>query len=138
MNILFYLTPKSELTYIYEDYTVRQIMEKMKRSKYSVIPVITTKGKFLATISDGDVLRFIQDCDFDKEMAENKEFKDIPLYRPYKALSIDANVEELYELAVSQNFVPVVDDRNVFIGIVTRKDIIKNMIKENGSKKVDS
>jgi CBS domain-containing protein len=33
-------------------------------------------------------------------------------------------MEELFEKATNQNFVPVVDDNNVFIGIITRKDII--------------
>ena len=33
-------------------------------------------------------------------------------------------MEDLMEVAKNQNFVPVVDDTNHFIGIVTRKAII--------------
>ena len=33
-------------------------------------------------------------------------------------------MNELVEIAINQNFVPVLDDRNLFIGIVTRKDIM--------------
>ena len=31
---------------------------------------------------------------------------------------------------MNQNFIPVVDDRNFFIGIVTRQDIIRSILKE--------
>ena len=33
-------------------------------------------------------------------------------------------MEELFEKITNQNFVPVTDDRGIFIGIITRKDII--------------
>ena len=33
-------------------------------------------------------------------------------------------------MSMSQNFVPVVDDRQAFIGIVTRKDILQYCYKE--------
>ena len=35
-----------------------------------------------------------------------------------------SELKNLYELAINQNFVPVVDDANHFIGIVTRKKIM--------------
>ncbi|WP_139205787.1 CBS domain-containing protein [Halobacillus alkaliphilus] len=33
-------------------------------------------------------------------------------------------MEDMLELSVNQNFVPVVEDQQVFIGILRRKDII--------------
>ena len=48
--------------------------------------------------------------------------------RPVK---VSATAEQLIESAMNQNFVPVVDDRNKFIGIVTRRDIIKYFIEKN-------
>ena len=56
---------------------------------------------------------------------ENLRIADINFRRNYPAVTIDTSMEELVERAMNQNFVPVVDDRNVFIGIITRKDIIK-------------
>jgi CBS-domain-containing membrane protein len=41
-----------------------------------------------------------------------------------KPVSIDANMEDLINLAKVQNFVPVVDDMGRFIGIVRRSQII--------------
>ena len=41
MNILFFLTPKSEVAYINEDDTLRQALEKMEHHRYSAIPIIS-------------------------------------------------------------------------------------------------
>jgi len=43
----------------------------------------------------------------------------------YKPVSVECKMEDLIDRALNQNFVPVVDDRGFFIGMVTRKDIIK-------------
>ena len=41
-------------------------------------------------------------------------------------------MEDLLEKTLNQNFVPVVDDLNHFIGIITRKDVIQYFYKKNG------
>ena len=56
VNILFFLTPKSEVAYIYEDYTMRQALEKMEYHRYSSIPIINKDGKYVGTITEGDLL----------------------------------------------------------------------------------
>ncbi len=42
---------------------------------------------------------------------------------------IDAEMEELLSKATDQNFVPVVDSRQVFIGIVRRRDLVKYCLR---------
>ena len=49
--------------------------------------------------------------------------------RNYKSVSIDAEIGELADLILDQNFVPVVDGRKVFIGIVTRKVIMQALLQ---------
>lgn len=56
MNVLLYLLPKAEVEYVYDDYTVRQALEKMEYHHYSTIPVITRQGKYAGSISEGDLL----------------------------------------------------------------------------------
>ncbi|MCZ4151926.1 hypothetical protein BZG21_46950, partial [Escherichia coli] len=51
--------------------------------------------------------------------------KDVPLRLDIKPVSINANMEDLINLAKVQNFVPVVDDMERFIGIVRRSQIIE-------------
>ena len=56
MNILFFLTPKCEVAYIYEDETLRQALEKMEYHKYSAVPIISRTGRYIGTITEGDML----------------------------------------------------------------------------------
>ena len=59
------------------------------------------------------------------EQATVRDFLQNGKVRP---ACIDTAMENLLEQAKNQNFVPVIDDRNVFIGIVTRSDIIKYFV----------
>jgi CBS domain-containing protein len=75
VNILFFLTPKSEVAYIYEDYTMRQALEKMEYHRYSSIPIINNEGKYVGTITEGDLLWTLKN-----EISLNlKSIEDIPI-----------------------------------------------------------
>ncbi|HIZ44208.1 MAG TPA: CBS domain-containing protein [Firmicutes bacterium] len=125
MNILFFLTPKSEVEFVYDDYTLRQTIEKMEYHRYSEVPVINRGGKYVGTITEGDLLWYVkEDWDLNIREAENVRIMNIKRKRKTAAVSVNANMEDLIEKAMNQNFVPVVDDKEIFIGIVKRKDII--------------
>ena len=42
-------------------------------------------------------------------------------------------MEELVNSAMKQNFIPVVDDLGSFIGIVTRRDIIRRLSEQTAA-----
>lgn len=126
MNILFFLTPKNDTSFLESTCTIRQALEKMDYHKFTVIPLLDEEGKFISTISEGDILRFIKNnCNFNLEQAESVRLCEIERYRPYEALDVNVTIEEVFELSKSQNFIPIVDDRGVYIGIVKRKEIIE-------------
>ena len=133
MNILFFLTPKSDVAYIYEYETLRQTVEKMEHRKFSCIPILNKEGKYTGTISEGDLLWGIKLLNINstdlKEM-ENVSIMAIPRRATYKPVHADADMEDLLDRAINQNYVPVVDDKGSFIGIITRKEIIKYCYKE--------
>ncbi len=56
MNILFFLTPKKDIAYIYENETLRQALEKMENRRYSCIPILSMDGQYIGSISEGDLL----------------------------------------------------------------------------------
>ena len=82
MNVLFFLTPKSEVAYIYEDFTIRQTLEKMEYHRYSSIPILTKDGKYVGTITEGDLLWTLKDLIQKKEISiediERMSVMDIP------------------------------------------------------------
>jgi hypothetical protein len=60
------------------------------------------------------------------ETAERISLVDVPRRVTNLPVNIDAEVEELLSRAIEQNFVPVIDSRGVFIGIVRRRPIIEH------------
>ena len=131
MNILFFLTPKSEVAYIFENETLRQTLEKMEHRKFSCIPLLSPDGKYTGTISEGDLLWGMQRLEIsDLKDAESVPIMAIPRRANYKPVHINSDMEDLVDRAINQNYVPVVDDQGYFIGIITRKAIIKYCYSE--------
>ena len=125
MNILFFLKPKSEVAYLYDDFSVRQALERMEYHRYTSIPVINRKGEYVGSITEGDLLWGIKNkSNLNLKGAEVVPVKEFERKTDYKPVSADADMEDLILRAMEQNFVPVTDDSGKFIGIITRRDII--------------
>lgn len=130
-NVLFFLTPKSSVDMIYEDETVGQTLERMKYHGFTSYPMINgDSGKYIGTISQGDILREVTAEDAILQKTLERPVGCIPRQRDYRPVRVSAGIMELYESAKTQNFIPVTDDSGVFIGIVTRKDILQALIDE--------
>ncbi len=130
MNILFFLTPKQDLMYAYDDFTLRQTLEKWEKNRYASIPVLNRTGEYLGTMTEGDILWAIKgfmhaNQELDLQSSEEIRIGTFPRKRDYKAVTVSTTMDQLMEAAIHQNFVPVVDDRNIFIGIVRRQDIMR-------------
>ena len=131
MNILFLLKPKSTIVYLSGNNTIRQGIEKFKAHGYTAVPVIDDEGKYLGTISEGDFLwNIVNENTFELKENEHRYIYSIIRTNYNPAIKIDTTMNELFERITNQNFVPVVDDRNFFVGIITRKDVI-NYLREN-------
>ncbi|MBY0759089.1 MULTISPECIES: CBS domain-containing protein [Sellimonas] len=125
MNILFFLKPKADLAYIYDYHTVRQAMEIMEHYKYSCVPILNRDGKYLGTITEGDLLWGLKKNGItNMRQIESTAVMKIQRRFDYKPVSIESDMEDLVKRSMEQNFVPVEDDDHNFIGIVTRRDII--------------
>lgn len=126
MNLLFFLTPKGKVAYIYDDFTLRQTLEKMEYHRYSAVPILTREGKYVGTITEGDLLWAIKNrYSLNFKEAENTPILEIPRRMDNLPVSADTEIEDLIIKALNQNFVPVTDDRGIFIGLITRKDIMR-------------
>ena len=133
MNILFFLIPKHKVEYVFNDYSVRQVLEKLDAHSYTAIPMLDKEGHYIDTISEGDILMYIKHHkDLSLFHLEDVSIKEVNIRRKMQSITIAANIEDLLELSLNQNFVPVVDDLNRFIGIITRRDIIKHFYMKNG------
>lgn len=125
-NILFFLTPKAMCAFVYDDYTVRQALEKMESAGYSALPILNKHGEYRGTITEGDLLWALKNmCYLDMRQAEARKIMEISRRRDNIPVRVTTSMYDLAQRANTQNFVPVVDDKDTFIGIVTRGSIIK-------------
>ena len=125
-NILFFLTPKALCAFLYDDYTIRQALEKMETAGYAALPIVNHQGEYVGTLTEGDLLWTIKNKNLiEKHAMERVGIMDCPHRKDYKTVSVETKMEDLMVKAVEQNFVPVVDDRDMFIGIITRKAILQ-------------
>ncbi len=131
MNLLFLLTPKANLTYIYEDFTIRQALERMETGRYASIPILKRSGEYIGTITEGDLLWAVKNhYMMNIRDAEGHPVMEVPRRKDYKPVPVTATARELLDMAVDQNFVPVVDDKDSFIGIVTRQRIMRYGVEQ--------
>lgn len=125
-NVLFFLTPKAMCAYLYDDYTVRQALEKMEASHYAALPILNRRGEYRGTLTEGDVLWAMKNmCNMDIRQAETRRIMEISRRKDNVPVRVTTSMHALVERATNQNFVPVVDDKDAFIGLITRKSIIQ-------------
>lgn len=126
MNILYCLTPKSEVDFIYDDASLNKAIQIFEKNNFFILPLINKKGRFIGTISAADILGCIKE-NFDLSIKASAEFpvRSVKRIKEYKAVNGGTtSMEEIVDVALDQNFVPVVDDDYNFIGIITRKTIM--------------
>lgn len=126
MQITFFLIPKAETVFLLERYTMRQALEKMEYHGYTAVPVVDDEGKYLYTITVSDFLWKLKNtpglsCNDTEKIA----LSEIPKYTDIQPVNIDSKLQDLLHRAMEQNFIPVVDDYNTYIGIVRRREIIE-------------
>ena len=114
--------------YVYDDFTLRQTLEKWENNRYASIPVLNRRGEYVGTLTEGDILWGLKKLHgLDLEAAEEVPISSFPHKRDYKAVTVTTSMDQLVEAAMNQNFVPVVDDRNVFIGMVRRTVLLREL-----------
>ena len=130
MNIMRFLIPKSLVEYVTDNSTVRQAIEKMRYHRYAAIPVIDAEGKYVGTLRNDDILKYLLDkgC-YDTKAAEKNGVVEILGADYLKPLYHNSPMSELIEKVKEHNFVPVVDDRGCFVGLILRRDVLNYLLK---------
>ena len=124
MNIAFFLTPKTMTSYLYDDCTMRQGLEKLRVHGFSAVPVIGRSGRYLGTVREGDFLWYMVDRNLTVRDLEKVPLADLVRTEYNPPVRITTGMPELLAHCMNQNFVPVIDDDDNLVGIVRRRDVI--------------
>ena len=131
MNILFLLTPKAVCAYVRAEDTIRQALERMESTGYAALPILAKDGSYCGTLTEGDLLWAIKNlCKMEFAGMEKHSIMEISHRRDNVPVRVDTKVEDILSTALEQNFVPVIDDRNMFIGIITRSALMKYCLEQ--------
>ena len=126
-NILFFLIPKAMCNYLFDDFTLRQALERMESSGFAALPILNKRGEYRGTLTEGDLLWAIKNmCYMDMRQAEAHRIMEISRRKDNIPVRVTTTMHDLISRASTQNFVPVVDDKDAFIGIVPRSAIIRS------------
>ncbi|MDK2936424.1 MAG: hypothetical protein PWP62_1432 [Eubacteriaceae bacterium] len=128
-NHLFHLLPKSNTVFLNSTDSYQQAYNMFILTNYTALPVINKKGQYVGTICEGDLLRVLSlSMTHPEIILDTFEIKDIEFKTKTEVARINESFDRLVSLAVSQNFIPVVDDQGVFIGILRRQELIRELI----------
>lgn len=123
------MIPKAEVSTLDGGDTLRMAVEKMSHHHYANIPVLGSEGHYLYSISTGDILFYLKSNDMTLREMENVPLSAVPIYRPMMALPATASRQDVSDALLNQNYVPIVDERGIFIGIITRKRAVRAIYK---------
>ncbi len=126
MNVAFFLVPKNEVAWIPISATLGEANARFEQTGYSALPLLDDQGRYAGTITEGDLLREVMRVP-ERELSATQQvtLRQLHLAKRIRPVGIDAQMEELFGRAIEQNFVPVIDSRDVFVGIVRRREILE-------------
>ncbi len=126
MQVVFFLLPKSETVYLQDSFSARQALEKMQHHGLTALPILDSEGRYTGTITASDFLWYFKDKDdISMQTASKVPLMEIPRNHDNVPVSVNARIEDLFDAAMAQNFIPMIDDRGVFVGIVRRREILE-------------
>ena len=106
MNILFFLSPKQDLMYVYDDFTLRQTLEKWENNRYASIPILNRRGEYVGTLTEGDILWGLKRYHgLDLEGAEDIPIRSFERKRDYLPVTVNTSMDQLVEAAMNQNLI---------------------------------
>ena len=104
------------VSYLYDDYTVRQALEKMEAAHYTALPILNRRGEYRGTLTEGDVLWAIKNmCYLDLRQAEARRITEISRRKEYVPVRVTASMQDLLERAAVYHE----SDQNVVRPVIT-------------------
>ncbi|MDG3131627.1 CBS domain-containing protein [Streptococcus suis] len=120
-----FLTPANKLAVIIDTHNIDHAKLLLSHMTYSRVPVVTEDGRFFGTIGLTEILKY----QAVNELTDDQLSDDISLIAKTDeaTVGVEYDLTEVMRKLVDQSFLPVVGKDMKFIGIITRKSILKAM-----------
>ena len=119
-----YLIPADELAIFIDTHNSDHVMLLLVNNGYSRVPVITKDKKYVGTISIADIMSYQV-----KHQLTEWELNQMDIGQmvntKIKTIRKEADLTGIMHLLVDYPFLPVLDDDQQFLGIITRRSILK-------------
>ncbi|GGE37387.1 cyclic-di-AMP-binding protein CbpB [Streptococcus himalayensis] len=119
-----FLTPADNLAVLIDTHNVDHAILLLSQITYSRVPVITADKEFVGTISLTDILAYQMQQYIPDEVFLRTDIVAI-VEKNRATVGLDFTVTEVLHKLVDESFLPVVDEKHRFQGIITRKSILK-------------
>lgn len=118
-----FLTPADKLAVIIDTHNMDHAKLLLSHMTYSRVPVVTEDNRFLGTVGLREIIQYQTENDLSDEELQ----QDIALIinRDVVTVKEDYDLAEVLRKLVDESFLPVLGEKGEFLGIITRKSILK-------------
>lgn len=118
-----FLTPAEKLAVIVDSHNIDHAKLLLSHMTYSRVPVVTEDNRYFGTIS----LREISLYQMENGLSDDELHMDISLIAKTDGATVpaDYDLEDVMRKLIDESFLPVVGPNQEFLGIITRKSILK-------------
>lgn len=123
-HLVNYLIPADDLAIFIDTHNSDHVMLLLVNNGFSRVPVLTKDRQYRGTISISDILNYQvknQLTDWELNQTDIGEMVNTKI----EAIPMTSSLTHIMHKLVDFPFLPVVNDKNLFVGIITRKSILK-------------
>ncbi|CAM4129456.1 hypothetical protein AT575_06610 [Streptococcus penaeicida] len=123
-HLVNYLIPADDLAIFIDTHNSDHVMLLLVNNGFSRVPVLTKDRQYRGTISISDILNYQvknQLTDWELNQTDIGEMVNTKI----EAIPMTSSLTHIMHKLVDYPFLPVVNEKNLFVGIITRKSILK-------------
>ncbi|MGQ5708524.1 cyclic-di-AMP-binding protein CbpB [Lactobacillus sp. PSON] len=121
-----FLIPASRIAFVQENNPLYHAFLILTKVKYSKIPVLDDKHRVVGLIALAMITdKMLETDEISIDPLNDLKVKDVMQHDFPKINFVETTLEKQLHLLIDNPFLPVVDSKNVFQGLITRREWIK-------------
>lgn len=118
-----FLIPMDNVAIFVDTNKLNHAVLVLSKNKYAKIPVVDKDVKFVGIVGLTEIISFMIENNLPMDELVNHHVLEV--VKEVNTVNPDYTLEEILHHLVDEPFLPVVAEDNMFIGIITRKELLK-------------